>query len=206
MLRLLLPLCLLAGPAGAHPHVFVDEVAGFRVEGGMLTGLRVLWRYDAFSTLVLYDQLSLDEDGDGLLDADDLARVAAGETEWPEDYEGDTYLFQGGAKVPLGRPEGASARMVGDRVEVSFDLPLAQPVPAAEGVVLKLYDPLYYYAYTAVGTDPAPEGCAARIVHFEPDALDRRLQAELARLGTEDMPDDPNIGAHFAEEVHLTCD
>ena len=122
MLRLLALSFLLAGAAGsavAHPHVFVDATPRFVFDGpGRLAGLRITWRYDAFSTLVLYDQLELDRDGDGKLDAQDLERVAKGETDWPPEYEGDTYLWIGGAKVPLARPMNGVARMVGDRVEV----------------------------------------------------------------------------------------
>lgn len=125
-----------ADPAVAHPHVFVDATARFVFdEPGRLAGLRITWRYDAFSTLVLYDQLELDRDrdgdGDGKLDARDLERVAVGETDWPPEYEGDTYLWIGGAKVPLAPSMKGVARMVGDRVEVAFDLPLAAPQPAA---------------------------------------------------------------------------
>ncbi|WP_128253139.1 DUF1007 family protein [Falsirhodobacter deserti] len=199
--------CLAASPVGAHPHVFVDESVGFHMEGGDLTGLRIVWLYDAFSTLVLYDQLWLDEDGDGLLNEADLETVARGETEWEPGYEGDTYLFRNDAKVPLGRPENATARMVGERVEVTFDLPLAEPLPmAGQQAVLKMYAPDYYYAYTAQEVLETPEGCRSRIEHFKPDSVSRKLQAELAQLGAEEMPDDPNIGAKFAEEVHLECD
>ena len=198
---------LAASPVGAHPHVFVDVSAGFRVEQGALTGLRIVWLYDAFSTLVLYDQLWLDEDGDGQLDAGDLAKIAAGETEWADDYEGDTYLFHDEAKVALGWPQHGTARMVGDRAEVTFDLPLADPLPmAGQEVVLKMYAPDYYYAYTAKEVLDTPAGCRSRIAPFVPDSVSRRLQAELARLGTEEMPEDSNIGANFAEEARLECD
>ena len=206
--RILLLSCLAAPPAGAHPHVFVDESVGFTTEDSSLTGLRIVWLYDAFSTLVLYDQLWLDEDGDGLLNDADLAKVAIGETEWADDYEGDTYLFHGADKLPLGRPQGGTARMVGDRVEVTFDLPLVSPLPmAGRTASLKMYDPSYYYAYAAQAVlPPVPDGCTAKIIPFEPTGLDRELQAQLSRLSTEEMPDDPNIGARFAEEVRLTCD
>lgn len=209
MLRraLALALACLASPAGAHPHVFVDEHVGFHMTDGALTGLRIVWLYDAFTTLVLYDQLYLDEDGDGQLNAEDLQKVAAGETLWTAGYEGDTYLFQGGTKVPLGRPRNGTAQMVGDRVEVTFDLPLVQPLPmAGQTAVLKLYAPDYYYAYTAAGVLDTPAGCQTKIVPFEPDSVSRKLQAELAKLGAEETPADPFIGANFAEEIHLTCD
>ncbi|PTE20430.1 hypothetical protein C5F48_17495 [Cereibacter changlensis JA139] len=198
-------LALSAGPVLAHPHVFVDASAAFVFDGDSLTELRITWLYDAFTTLVLYDQLDLDHDRDGKLDAQDLERVAHGETDWPPEYEGDTYLWVGGVKQPLGRPANGVARMVGDRVEVSFDLPLAE-ARATEGLraSLKLYDPAYYYAYTVVGA--AADRCEAQVIPFQPDAAERALQEELNALSQEEMPEDPMIGARFADGIALTCD
>lgn len=206
----LLALTLSTSPAGAHPHVFVDASAGFAFDAaGRLTGLRIVWLYDAFTTLTLYDQLGLDADGDGQLDAADLQAIARGETDWPPDYAGDTYLRRGRMPVALGRPEAAAARMVGDRVEIRFDLPLAQPLdPSGEALSLKLYDPGYYYAYAVQilpEAAPLPAACQAMLIPFAPGAADAGLQQALAALSAEEVPDDPEIGARFADEVRLTC-
>ena len=212
MLRaaLVLPLLLLPPAARAHPHVFVDATAGFVADAeGRLAALRIVWLYDAFTTLVLYDQLGLDPDGDGQLDAADLAAVAAGETDWPPEYAGDTYLWQGSAPVALGRPVNPVARMVGDRVEIAFDLPLAEPVPLVPGLFsLKLYDPGYYYAYgmQLAAAPTVPAGCRAELIPFRADAATAELQAALSALSAEEVPDDPEIGARFADEIRLTCE
>ena len=212
MLRavLVLPFLLLPPAARAHPHVFVDASAGFLAGAdGRLDALRIVWLYDAFTTLVLYDQLGLDPDGDGQLDAADLAAVAAGETDWPPEYAGDTYLWRDGAPVALGRPAEAVARMVGDRLEVAFDLPLAEPLLLAPGALsLKLYDPGYYYAYgMQIAAAPAlPGGCRAELIPFRADAATAELQAALSALSAEEVPDDPEIGARFADEIRLTCE
>lgn len=211
LLALALVLSLAPRSALSHPHIFIEASAGFRFdEGGRLTGLRIVWLYDAFTTLVLYDQLSLDADGDGKLDAGDLARIAEGETEWEPGYPGDTYLFQQGRPVALGQPEHGSARMVGDQVEVSFDLPLAAPLALKPGgASLKLYDPSYYYDYTLptmLTPDPLPAGCTGALIRFKPDDADNRIRQQLAALSREQIPDDPNIGARFADELRLTCE
>ncbi|WP_192841346.1 DUF1007 family protein [Falsirhodobacter sp. alg1] len=200
-------LCLVAaGPVTAHPHVFVDESVGFDVQNGSLVSLRIVWLYDAFTTLVMYDQLGLDENGDGILDASDMEKIVIGETDWEPGYEGDTYLFAGSRKVELGRPRNAAAQVVDGRAEVTFDLPLAKPLPmAGETATLKAYAPDYYYAYTVQEVLQAGENCTAEIQHFEVGALSQKLQDELALLGTDEMPDDPDIGANFAEQVHLRC-
>lgn len=207
-MRQLLTLALLALPlrAEAHPHVFVDATGGFRFDAQQrLTGLRITWQYDAFTTLVLYDQLNLDQDGDGALDDSDMAAIVRGETEWEPGYEGDTFLWIGGEKQALSRPQNASARMVGDGVEVSFDLALPAPVdPAGLRASLRLYDPLYYYAYSVVGA--ASDRCRATVIPFVADDQARALQDQLSALSQEQIPDDPQIGARFADEVVLQCD
>ena len=194
----------------AHPHVFVDARAGFHMgEGAVLEGLRVVWTYDAFTTLFLIETLDLDGDGDGALDDADRAAVVAGETDWPPGYEGDVYLEVGGAPRPLGRPQGGSAALEGDRLTVSFDLPLAEPVPAqGAGIVLRLYDPTYYHAYAildAGAAGPLPAGCAATVIPFEPDAAEAALQAELAALARDETPAREGVGRLFADEVALAC-
>lgn len=124
----LLPMLSLAGQAIAHPHVFVDADVGFAVNGTRLDSLRIAWTYDEFTTLVLFDILDLDADGDGVLTDDDLAKVVKGETDWPEGYDGDVHLEVGGVPVALTRPTNASAEMRDDRMVVVFDLPLEAPL------------------------------------------------------------------------------
>lgn len=198
------------GKAAAHPHVFVDADVGFAVSDSRLLSLHISWKYDEFTTLILFDILELDADGDGVLNDDDLAKVAAGETEWPEDYNGDVYLEVSDAPIGLARPLNASAEMNGDRIIVRFDLPLNEPVDlSGKAAILRLYDPTYYYAYTATGvTAPAPNAgrCQATIVPFEPDAATAALQTQLAALSREEIPDQPDVGRQFADEVVLTCE
>lgn len=197
-----------AGPAMAHPHVFVDARAGFEIrEDGQLVSLRITWTYDAFTSLTLFDILDLDKDGDGELDDADRAAIVAGETEWQDGYKGDTYLEKSGVDVPLGRPINGEAWMAEDRITVTFDLPLAAPIEAADDLVLKLYDPNYYYAYTIVGLEKVTEArCSAAVVPFVPDEAAAELQSQLAMLSREEMPEQENVGRLFADQVRLSCD
>ena len=196
------------GAALAHPHAFVDVAAGFRFDSaGRIEALRISWTYDAFTSLTLFDILDLDRDGDGNLDDADRAAIVAGETDWPEGYEGDTYLEMDGAGVPLTRPVGGTASIADDRITVAFDLPLETPLVIEGDVILKLYDPTYYYAYTAVGIEGSvPEGCVVEIIPFVPNAATEVLQVKLAALSREETPEQENVGRLFAEEVWLLCD
>ncbi|MDB6178235.1 DUF1007 family protein [Paracoccus sp. Z330] len=205
-----LTLMLTATTAMAHPHVFVDVRGSFLLdEQQRLTALRIHWTYDAFTSLVLYDTLQLDDDGDGQLDADDLRKIERGETDWPQDYEGDTYLFIDGQKTALSRPRDAKAESLGDRIGVGFTLELETPVDlVGQTANLKIYDPIYYYAYSVTedsGLEESNPDCDLRIAPFEPDGETSAIQAELAALSREEIPEDTEIGALFAENIYLTC-
>ncbi|MGR3512976.1 MAG: DUF1007 family protein [Paracoccaceae bacterium] len=198
----------LASPVLAHPHVFVDARAGFILdEAGRLTSLKITWTYDAFTSLTLFDILDLDKDNDGVLDDADRAAIVAGETKWQDDYKGDTYLEQNGRDVALAKPLNGLASMTDDRITVSFDLPLQAPIAVEDGVVLKLYDPNYYYSYTVVGLDEV-EGapCTSALDAFVADEASAELQSKLALLSREETPEIENVGRLFADQVRLTCD
>lgn len=202
-------LCL-GGFAKAHPHVFVDARTGFIFNSqGQLSALRISWTYDQFTTLILFESLDLDRDGDGLLSDTDRANIVTGETNWSADYKGDVYLEVAGEDRPLGRPENAEARLEDDQVTVAFDLPLAQPAAiSGSPTTLRLYDPFFYYAYIILaGTEAQglPASCKAEVVPFEPDAAASALQEQLAALSREDTPEQPNVGRLFSDEVALKC-
>lgn len=192
-------------PVAAHPHVFVDAKAEFKFdEAGQLAALRITWMYDAFTTLALMEALGLDQDNDGVLSADDLARVVDAQTIWPDYFLGDTYLDAAGENVALGRPTDGAAAMEELRISVSFDLPLFAPVEPGSGVELRLYDPTYYYAYATLDV-VAPEQCAATVTQFQADQATSALQAQLARLSREETPDQAGVGRLFADLVRLEC-
>jgi len=204
-------LFVLGLPVNAHPHIFVDADGGFVFnDAGHLVGVRIFWLYDAYTTLFLYDSLDLDKDGDGALNAADLEKIRQGETTWQPGYVGDTYLWIDGKKQMLSRPLETSARMIKQRVGVSFELHLPAPQNmAGRGASLKLYDPSYYYAYTIPSEGrilgPASD-CHVWVNHFEPDGQTAALQKKLSALSIEEMPQDLNIGVKFAEEIILQCD
>ncbi|MDC1231503.1 DUF1007 family protein [Octadecabacter sp.] len=119
----------LGRPAKAHPHVFVDARTGFIFGAdGQLEALCISWTYDEFTTPILFESLNLDQDGDGQFNDTDRAAIIAGETNWYSAYKGDVYLEFAGQDYPLGRPEAAAVTLNNNQVEVSFDLPLSQPI------------------------------------------------------------------------------
>jgi ABC-type uncharacterized transport system substrate-binding protein len=198
---------LYAGPIPAHPHVFVDAGVGFDFDAdGRLVALRIIWRYDAFTSLTLFDILDLDTDGDGQLNDADRAAIVAGETDWADGYKGDTFMEANSVDIALTRPVSGRSWLSNDQISVAFRLPLADPLILDNSVVLRLYDPSYYYAYDIVSYDDlAPENCLVSLRDFEPDKASSDLQNQLATLSREETPAQPDVGRLFADEVWLTC-
>ena len=201
----------LGTPANAHPHIFVDADGGFVFnDAGHLVGVRIFWLYDAYTTLFLYESLDLDKDGDSTLNAADLEKIRRGETTWEPEYEGDTYLWIDGQQQILSRPLKTSARIIEGRIGVSFELHLQQPQKmTGRSASLKLYDPVYYYAYSIPGEGRIfgdAVGCQVWVNRFDPDEKTANLQKELSALSREELPENLNIGSKFAEEIALQCD
>ncbi|MGF1659820.1 MAG: DUF1007 family protein [Rubrimonas sp.] len=202
---------LAASAAQAHPHVFIDAEAGFVFDAeGRLASVEIVWRYDAFSSLFLLEDMGLDPDGDGALTEAERAALAADQTDWPETFAGDSYLRIGGEAAALSPARDGSAALEDGRVVVRFRRDLAEPAPA-QGLQarLELYDPSYFFAYALTGEPAlrdAPAACAAQARRFDPDAAASELLASLATLGREETPEDPNVGAAFADAALLRCD
>lgn len=204
---LLLLAFLAAAPARAHPHVFVDGGVDFVFDAqGRLARIRVTWLYDAFSSLYVIESLGFDADGDGALTAKERDFLTKDQTEWPEDFEGDSYLYVGEARVALGRPVDGAADYRDGRIWVQVDRRVAEPF-RPDRAVAKLYDPYYFFAYT-VTEDPEVSGapdCKARVDVFEPDSDLIALQQRLAAIPRDGEQSDASVGALFADEIILTC-
>ena len=195
---------LLSAPmARAHPHVFVETgLTLVADEAGRLVGVEVSWTYDDFYSLLLLEDMGLDPDGDGVLSAEELARLDGFDLQWIEGYLGDLYLSAGDAPVALGRPEGRGTDVADGRITTRHFRSFG-PVDGA--VVVRAYDPTFYTAYDLTGGVKVPEGCRLTI---QPADLDRAYtMVEEALYANPAMPDDefPEVGEAFADVVEVSC-
>lgn len=207
----LVALLLAQAPAWAHPHIFIDAKVGFAFdEAGQIEGLRVAWTYDEFTTLLLFDLLDLDPDGDGALTREDHEALFRGELSWEDGYVGDLYLQVDEGIRPHLLPVNPTAAYENDAITLAFDLPLREPLqPGGKEIILRVYDPYYYFSYTVAEMIPSermPEGCGTSLFPFKPDTATQELQALLSRLSMDQMPEQENVGRLFADEVVLQCD
>lgn len=194
----------LAGPAGAHPHVFMETALEvLRDAGGRAVSLRVTWTYDPFFSLVLITERGLDPDGDGRLTEAETAALQGFDMNWEPGFPGDTYAFAGDVPLGLSGPREGRARYEGGQIISSHIRDL--DVPVAGLLVVKNYDPTYYTEYTI--REVLAEGCATEIVAPDLTEAERAMQAALAEIPADvDIEMGfPEVGAVFAQEVRVTC-
>lgn len=207
-----LALVLAAGPAAAHPHIFIDtELEVIFDDQGRATHLRVTWIYDDFYSLLTVEDRGLDPDGDGVLTPEEAAALQGFDMNWDAGFAGDTYALAGGAAVALGPPGDWTASYEGGRIISTHLRALEGPVrPAPDPLIVQVYDPGFYSAYY-ISAQPvltgAPPGCTVQVFEPDRDAADAILQAALDELaGTVDVEMEfPAVGAAYAEEARITC-
>lgn len=212
-MRMIGPICgiLAAGPALAHPHVFIDTTVEVILNGrNEATGIRIGWTYDELYSLYIIGDLGLDPDWDGKLTPEEVARLSGFDMNWDQGFAGDTHAAQAGAGLALSRPMEVSASYAGGKITSTHLRVFDAPVPLAGGeLVIRAYDPGYYVAYAIPGGAvlTGGEGCSARVVRPDPDAAQEDLLAALAGYAPDADPEAefPEVGATFADEVRVTC-
>lgn len=210
-MRALALLLALAGPAAAHPHIFIDT--GLEVifdDQGRVAAIRVAWVYDDFYSLTMIQDLQLDADYDGKLTAEEEGKLSGFDMKWDADYEGDLHVLDGGVPVKMGRPRDWTATYQEGRIISTHLRALEAPVEVgAEPLVIQVYDPGYYTAYTILGTPVLRNGGACTVEVHEPDLseADKELQAMLQEYTADQTleQDFPAVGAAYAEEARVTC-
>ena len=142
-----------AGPASAHPHVWINAVATFLFEDGMLVGVRHHWEFDEmFGSYVIEEQ---DADRDGRLDRAEIASIQANAFSNLRDYDYFTHVRIDGRDMPLHEVTGFAARIENSVLVYEFTMPLAEPVdPGASRFAAGIYDPEYYVEVLLDEDDP----------------------------------------------------
>lgn len=187
----LLLAAIAAGPAAAHPHVFVTAKAEivFAADGSV-QAIRNRWSFDeAYSA---YITQGLDKNGDGKLTSDELAELAKINVESLPDVEFFTAAKLNGRKQEFGTP-GEQVMSYDNKVlTLVFTLPLKTPAKA-RSFGIEIGDPTYFVAFSivdepdAVVTKGAPQGCVVRV--NRPPKLDDATQKRLAEADITATPD-----------------
>jgi ABC-type uncharacterized transport system substrate-binding protein len=150
----MLSFLIVAGPAAAHPHVFIENKVAFVFEARKVTALRLSWVFDDIFSDDLLNQF--DADGDGTFD--DLESKAVGEGTLPnlKMFHYFTYVFVDGKQLDAIDPTEFVATADDKRI-VTFQMkvPLPQPVdPRTAALATEVYDREYYVQVDLAQQDP----------------------------------------------------
>jgi ABC-type uncharacterized transport system substrate-binding protein len=142
-----------AGPAAAHPHVWITDATTFVFEGRRLVGLRHHWTFDEFFGSFVIEQHDLD--GDDLFSPAETTALRQGAFDNLAEFGYFTHLRIDGEAWPLREVEGFAARIEDGVLVYEFTLPLPEPVdPAAAALAVGVYDPEYYVEVLLDENDP----------------------------------------------------
>lgn len=199
-------LLLAPAAAGSHPHIFVDTAVKAVVsDAGELQAVEITWAYDEFYSLLIFEDRALDSDYDGALTAEELAKLQGFDMAWVEGFQGDTYLTLEGEALALGAPEHLSTEVSEGRITTRHRRALVQP-KAADGVVIKAYDPTYYTAYTVNRGLEVTGGCQGSITPPNLDQAYTMVEELLYAMPTEQAEESyPKVGESFADTLRLSC-
>lgn len=204
-------LCFCAAPAWAHPHVFVDATVELVFDDqNQMTGVRLVWTYDEFFSLLLAQDLLIDADADGELTETETAQLTAMVANWPPEFLGDLYIMQNDAPAIFAAPVNHTVVMQQGRVIETHFRPLTTPLIATTPITVQVYDPSYYTAYDLTGVTLAGgQGCATALQAADKDTADKMTEALLfGRPADQVGPDEqfPEVGHAYADTITVTCD
>lgn len=193
--------------AKAHPHTWIDYTVRVVFDAeGRIAGLHEMWLFDAYYTMFVVEGARKLADGAPAQEA--LDAVLAENIKNLGEYAYFTHVHSGETRLKTELATDAKTRMVGDRLEMSFFVPLAAPVEA-KGLpfTYSIYDPSYYVEMLHVKGDGsitlenASKTCAADKKTPEPTMSETMYAASLPP--SEQGYD--GLGRVFAETVTVTC-
>ena len=199
---------IMSSQAQAHPHAWIDlRTSPVFDDAGRVSGVEVHWTFDEFYTLFTIEVI--DPDGDGTADAELVRELARENLKNLADYGYFTYFEVDGKRPTYDTVTEYDSYLEGDRLVMTFTVPLAEPVdPLAKAVSYAVYDPTYYIEIfhtdpeaAALG-DEAPAACKLRL---EPPSPDPEMVSFAASLDQTESAGD-GLGVFFAERVFLDCD
>jgi ABC-type uncharacterized transport system substrate-binding protein len=142
-----------AGPAAAHPHVFIDNKVTFVFEAGKVTALRLNWVFDDLFSGDLLSQFDSDEDGA----FDEFEGKDVGVTTLPnlKTFHYFTYIWVDGKQLDPIDPADFVASVDDRIVTFQMKVPLPQPVdPRTQALAVEIYDVEFFVEVDLAQNDP----------------------------------------------------
>lgn len=211
-----LPLALLgavlATPALAHPHIFIDAKATVVFDdSGAVTEIRNAWSFDEMFSAWSIE--GLDVNNDGAVSREEQQELANQDMDGLAQYEFYTFAGEQGTadNLKFDRGQNPTRDFVDGHTILQFGVKLAEPYRIKRALELAISDPEYYVAITFAGTEAitlenAPAGCAVALqAGFE---LAPELQEQLGMLPpdvTELPPDLAKAVRGSQGAILVTC-
>jgi ABC-type uncharacterized transport system substrate-binding protein len=210
LLRGIVAAALILSPvtALAHPHVWVTSQTEMLYDDSMrVTGLRHVWTFDeAYSAYVTQ---GLDTNGDGTISPEELQELAELNATSLVDFDYFTVVKTDGAIHEFGSPADYGMVYENSRATLTFTLPLAEPAPPANVMVLEVYDPTFFVSFRMEDGDDAvrlaggPTGCAMNITR--PATVDIAEVQNLSEAFFEALTAADTFGDQFANRAMIAC-
>ena len=190
---------LIAGPAVAHPHVWVTtKSAVIFGPDGSITGVRHAWRFDDMYSAFAVQGLEQKKKGE--FTTEELEPLAKVNVESLKEYDFFTYAKANGKDVEFIDPKETV-------LTLHFVLPLKAPLKA-KALNLEVFDPSYFVDFALVEKDPvslekAPAGC--QIALAKPQEMTKEMAKKLAEIPPDGKIPDNSYGAAFSNKISVTC-
>ncbi|HZB37734.1 MAG TPA: DUF1007 family protein [Beijerinckiaceae bacterium] len=194
-----------AGPARAHPHVWVTAKAEIVYAEDKVSAVRHVWTFDPGYSA--YVTTGLGTNGDGKPTSAELRELAKVNAESLVEFDYFTVLKVNGTKQGFEPPREYDLTFENGQVTLVVVLPVKE-APRGRTVSLEVYDPSFYVSFAlAQGDDAvrlagAPKGCAATV--SRPKTVEG-TQQKLSESFFEALTAASNYGANFANRAIVAC-
>lgn len=197
--------------AAAHPHVFVDVSLTVRYDAqGRLSAVDEVWSYnDLYSLLIISEVGGV---GQGGFRADQMRIMEQLDPNWDPRNGGKLTMDTASGSIDVRPARYVSTMLEGSNLVTRRTHNLAEPVAGDVPVLVHIYDPTYYVAFSMPSqvTIQGRAECSAVLVsgnrQAQGDAYETALQSalsrELGRAGTQVQVD---IGAIGADSIQVLC-
>lgn len=195
-----------AAPAAAHPHVWVTARTAFVFDGDNIAAIRHSWTFDpAYSQ---YATQGLDINGDGKLDAAELADLASENVAGLNEFDFFSRVKANGKQLSFTKATDSSMTFSEGALTLTFTLPVEPPVPANRALAAEIFDPTYFVSFLfAPGDDAATvigraDACAISVTRPEQRLFD---DEELSEAFFNALTAASSFGQDFATRAIVAC-
>jgi ABC-type nickel/cobalt efflux system permease component RcnA/ABC-type uncharacterized transport system substrate-binding protein len=202
---------LVASPAFAHPHIFIDAKTAITFDdAGEVVSIHNTWTFDAAYSA--WSIQGLDTNNDGKYSRAELQPLADDNMNGLADYEYYTFAGEGSdPNLKFGHGSNPTLDYDGKQTTLSFDVALAKPYAIRKSLELSIDDPEYYVAITFgspsdVQLINAPKNCSIAMQKAKemPPALADALYA-LPPDVTKLPPELANAMRGMQGEILINC-